>query len=96
MQNSIIHLIRYAKKRGCMISVYDGEQWAVKRSENEKEIMEAVTSVDEAQIRIRDSKGKTIAWASVIPELDPDEMVADYSGTFMDEWNVAYNQTQAA
>lgn len=98
MKNSIIHLIRYAKERGCTISVYDGEEWQVKRSTNEKEIMEAVNSVCESQFRIRDAKGAVVGWALVIPELEPEEMVADYSddGKFMDEWNIDYNQSQAA
>ena len=97
MKNQILHLIRHAKAQGCVISVYDGEVWAVKKSDNEKDILEAIMSVDEAQIRIRDSRtGEYMGWALIIPELEKDEMVADCTDNeFMQEWCRQYDLAAA-
>ena len=95
MQSQIIHLIRYAKSKGCTISVHDGEEWDVKRSENEREILEAINAVEECQIIIHNPSGEKAAWALVIPSLDADEQVADYSskdGKWMDHWAVNYEK----
>lgn len=70
-------LVKLALSRGYSISVNDGEAWAVKRSKDEQEILDAIVSVEEAQLRIRaeDKHG----WALVIPYgVAPDETVADY------------------
>lgn len=93
MKCQIRHLIRYAKANDCTISVHDGEEWAVKRSTNEHEIMEAVESVEEASFRIRNAEGEQVAWALVLPDLEPDERIADYSskdGQWMDAWDRNY------
>jgi len=102
MQNQIIHLIRYAKAKGCVISVYDGEAWAVKRSTNEREIIEAIQSVDDAQIVIRDPNGiepggGKVGWALIVNGLENDELVADHTANeWMDAWAEDYNQKNAA
>ena len=70
-------LVKLALSRGYSISVYDGETWAVKRSKDTQEILDAITSVEEAQLRIRaeDKHG----WALVVPYgVAPDETIADY------------------
>lgn len=91
MQNSIIHLIRYAKAQGCVISVNDGGAWAVKKSTNEKEILEAVNSVDEATLLIR--KGDHVCGrADIVNGLDNDELVADHTdNAWFQAWSEAYN-----
>lgn len=95
MQNSIIHLIRYAKAQGCVISVNDGGAWAVKKSTNEKEILEAVNSVDEAFIRVYEPRGlefESMGTATIINGLDKDELVADHTDNlWFQGWSEAYN-----
>lgn len=76
---NINSMIGEAIKRGLLVSVFDGEEWAVKRSANKKEILEAINSVEEAQIRLRDAGGNAVGWALLIPSLEDDESIADYS-----------------
>ena len=92
------HLIKYALKAGHTVSVWDGEEWQVKRSTGYKAIVEAVESVEEAALRIRDNQGAVIVNSvSVQPfGLEDDETVVDYTVTpFMDTWEEAYNLTMA-
>lgn len=97
MKNSIIHLIRYAKAQGCSVSVFDGEEWAVRRSNNEKEIMAAVNSVDECHLSIRKPHeiGR-IGTAYIVNGLEPDELIADHtSNAFFDAWSAQYQADNA-
>ena len=76
-----INLIKNVLKDGYTISVWDGEEWQVKRSNSSKAIVAAVDSVDEAQLRIRDNNGNVIGWAlvSAAVDLDDDETIIDCS-----------------
>lgn len=75
------NLIIDSLKRGHTVSVFDGEEWAVKKSTNAAECFAAVESVDEAQLRISDSEGNKLGWALVSDDLsfDPEETVIDYT-----------------
>ena len=75
------HLVKTALKDGNTISVWDGEEWQVKRSTSYKAIIDAIESVEEAQIRIRtEDDGLVVGWALIIPfGLEDDETVADAS-----------------
>lgn len=101
MKQAHIHLVKYSLAHGMVISVYDGEEWAVKRSSSYKDIMDAINSVEESQLRIRDPKKEgshggmcdVIGWALIIPELEPDETVVDYTTTeFMLKWDLVYEE----
>jgi hypothetical protein len=93
MQDQFRHLIRYAKAKSCTVSVYDGGAWVLKRSTNETAIIEATNHVEEAQLVIRDGFGDKVAWAIVIPGLEPDERIADYSANpWMDAWSADYER----
>lgn len=87
------HLIDYMLAKQYTISVFDGEEWAVKRSTNAKEIDEAVRSVEEADLTIRNSDGKMVGWAQVSAfGLEPDETVMDNTMTDeMNAWDKAYD-----
>ena len=89
MKNAAKDLIRYALSRGNTVSVYDGEEWAVKRSMTYKEIIGAIASVDDAQIRIRDQNSAVVAWARVsLFGLAPDETIIDCSdNAYMKEFD---------
>jgi hypothetical protein len=86
------HLVDYALKAGHKISVWDGEEWQVSKSTLEPKIIEAVESVEVAQLRIVDADGKEQGWALVIPfGLEDDETVADMTMTpFMLAWDELY------
>jgi hypothetical protein len=87
MKTSYKHLVHYALDRGHTVSVFDGEEWPVKRSDVARDIFDAIESVEGATIRIRDQDGAVVAWAYIIPGLNADESVADYSANdFMQAW----------
>ena len=94
MQKAYVNLIKFALKSGHTVSVYDGEEWQVKRSQKFEDINAAVRSVDEAQIRIRDNDGKILGTALVSDAFDfePDETVMDYTVTdLMNAWEAQYS-----
>jgi len=93
MKTAYIHLIKHALSQGCTVSVWDGEEWQVKRSTSFKAINEAVKSVEEAALRIRDTAGNIVANVSVAAYgLEPDETVIDCSvNDWIDAWEQAYN-----
>lgn len=73
-------LVKYVIKDGNTVSVWDGEEWQVKRSTGYKAIVDAIESVDEAQLRIRDQQGNILGWALVSSYgLADDETIMDYS-----------------
>lgn len=90
------NLIAAALKLNFTCSVWDGEEWQVKRSTKIKECCDAVKSVDEAQLRFRNSTGEIVGWALVSAYgLEPDETVMDFSGNdWILEWEDRY-QCQA-
>jgi hypothetical protein len=89
------HFIKYSLKAGHTVSVYDGEEWQVKRSTGYKAIVEAVESVDEAQLRVRDIEGRVVAWALVSAYgLEDDETMMDWSdNVFTEAWSDTYDLT---
>ena len=90
------HLVKYALAQGYNISVWDGEEWQVSHSNKYQSIIDAIESVEEAQIKIRIPEyGTLIAWALIIPfGLEDDETVADYSDNeFMMKWSLAYDKS---
>jgi hypothetical protein len=88
------HLVKYALSMGCTVSVWDGEEWQVKRSTGYKAIIDAIESVEEAQIRIR-QHDVVMGWGLVSAfGLEDDETVIDHSTTpFMEKWSETYEET---
>jgi hypothetical protein len=89
------HLVKFALAQNCTVSVWDGEEWQVKRSSGYKAIIAAIESVEEAELVIRDSKGDKMGWVRVSAfGLEDDETVVDNTMTeFMNAWDDAYNLT---
>lgn len=79
MQKAYLKLIKNALSKDLTISVWDGEEWQVKRSTKYQDIKDAIESVEVAEIRIRDQDKNVLAWAQIVPDLDPEETVADYT-----------------
>jgi hypothetical protein len=88
------HLIKHCLSMNCTVSVWDGEEWQVRRSNCYSHIIDAIESVEEAQLRIR-QKDAIIGWALVSAfGLEDDETVVDHTCTsFMDEWSEIYEAT---
>ena len=93
MQKAHLHLIKFALTQDCTISVYDGEEWQVKRSTSFKAIKDALESVDQSSMVIQDNEGHLVGSAVVVDDcsFEPDETVVNHSDTeFMQEWEVLY------
>lgn len=91
------HLVKHALAQNCTVSVWDGEEWQVKRSSGYKAIIEAIEGVEEAELIIRDNQGDKMGWAKVSAfGLEDDETVMDNTMTdFMNSWDEAYALTLA-
>jgi hypothetical protein len=85
------HLVSYALERGITISVWDGEDWPVMKSDDRGLIIDHIESVEEAGINLYQGD-KNVGWALIIPfGLEDDETVADFTMTeFMLGWDEAY------
>jgi hypothetical protein len=90
------HLIKYALKNNCTVSVWDGEVFEVKRSSSFNEINDCVESVEEAELIIRDANGEKQGWARVSAfGLEDDETVTDHTMTaFLEAWDMEYRASQ--
>jgi hypothetical protein len=88
------HLVKHALAKGHTISVWDGEEWQVRRSVAYQEIVHAIKSVEEAEITIRDIEGNKEAWVLIGAfGLADDETVMDHSDNkFMQDWSAAYDK----
>lgn len=91
------HLVKFALNKGYDISVWDGEEWQVKRSNKFQNIIDAIESVEEAELKIRIPEyGNLVTWARVSAYgLEDDETVVDYYvDDFTKEWEESYAATQ--
>lgn len=97
MPLAYLHLVKFALSCGYLVSVFDGEEWAVKKSAKQGEIVDAIKSVEESQITIRTAGGEKVGWALVSAfGLEPDETVIDHTLTsFFEDWNKAYDSVTA-
>lgn len=62
----------------CEISVYDGEQYPLKRSNSESEIMKAIMSTDEDRLNVW-KDGKQIGWVFLVYGNDGWDVINDYT-----------------
>ncbi len=85
-------LVKYALAKDCTVSVWDTEEWQVKRSTGYNAIIEAIESVDMAELRIRDLGGMEMAWALIVHDTGDSENVADFTDNdFMNDWYNEYS-----
>lgn len=90
------HLVKHALAQGHNCSVWDGEEWQVSHSTKYQKIIEAIESVEEANLVIRLAVGgERMGWAQIIPYgLADDETVVDYiCSDFMENWYAEYEKT---
>ena len=71
-------LIRAALKAGYVISVYDGEAFALKRSAKFEEISKALASTDYDVLHFRDATGERVGTATLIWG-NEDDVISDWS-----------------
>lgn len=84
-------LVKFALNNNAKVSVWDGEEWAVKKGQKYKEIIDAIESVDVAELRIRDLNDEPIGWALIVHDTGEKENVADFTMTeFMATWEAQY------
>jgi hypothetical protein len=89
------HLVKYALAQGHVISVWDGEEWQVSHSAKYQKIIDAIESVEEAELKIRSADlDDLITWVRVSAfGLADDETVVDYyDNKFMTKWSLAYDK----
>jgi len=101
MQKAYKHLVAYALGQDLVVSVFDGEEWQLKKSKDAKAICDAIESVEEANIIIRDADPFIIAYTAraLISAygLGPDETVIDHTDNeWMEEWWAEYKKVIAA
>lgn len=93
--NACKSLVRYALRHGVTVSVWDGEEWPVKRSTNYAAIMEHINSVEEAEL-VFYFNDERCGWAQVsMYGLEPDETVIDHTTTGLPgvwDWGINGNQ----
>jgi hypothetical protein len=77
----IRRLLQDLTQGGCVVSVWDGEAWALKLSANPEEIMASLCSTDHDVLRIRRAAEPAHQLGSItlIYGNGPGEIIADYS-----------------
>lgn len=70
--------IQLALKDKHTISVWDGEEWQVNKSTDYRAIVDAIQSVEQSEIRIRDAEGELLGWAMLIPSDEGIEDIVDH------------------
>ena len=89
------NLVKYTLAKGFTVSVFDGEEWAVTKSTGYNEIIEAIESVEEAELHLHildSTNTKRTTWARVSAfGLEDEETVVDhFVNAFMDDWSEQY------
>ena len=92
MKKAYRNLVAYALANNCTVSVWDGEEFQVKKCTSFKRIVEAIESVEEANLKIRYNGDEVVGFALVSAYgLAPDETVIDFSDNdWMKGWEQQY------
>jgi hypothetical protein len=84
-------LVKFALDNNAKVSVWDGEEWAVKKGTKYQTIIDAIESVDISEIRLRDANEDVIGWALIVLDNEDDATVSDFTITpFMATWESQY------
>lgn len=84
-QKIVRRLILRALDKGWVVSVFDGEEWPVKKSNDFEKITAEIAATDETQLRFRNADGETRGWMLLVHG-NGDEVIADYTdNNFMEE-----------
>ena len=101
MKKAYLDLLDWAIEHDWSVSVWDEEEWQVKKSRNMEEILAAVHSVECPELRFVNTHGVYIGTATVIwgCGMQPEETVADWSYPTdhpdeMDIWHEDYKRRE--
>lgn len=85
-KNEATKLLQAAEQGGLtMKAMYPGMQEADYAGKDPAEAWKALTACDEMHLYLVDDAGRMLGWALIIPGLDADEVVADYSGEWIEK-----------
>lgn len=71
--------VRNAIKLGHAVSVFDGEEWSVKRSTNEREVMAEIYATDMETLAFRKSDGELVGKVWLVYGNSASEVMSDWS-----------------
>jgi len=78
-QKIVRRVVKDALAAGYVVSVFDSEEWTVKRSGSYTKIHDALFSTDEDTIRLRDKDGNDLGIVRFIYGNEGYDVIADYS-----------------
>ena len=73
-------IVSDALAAGYTISIFDSEEWCVKKSKDKGYILENVNIADEMVLRLRDAKNEIVGGISLVYGNDTD-VISDYTAT---------------
>lgn len=79
-QDIISQIVDRALAKGYMISVFDGEEWAVVKSRDKDRILAETAATDVTQYKIRNAEGENLGSIIFVHGNDED-VIHDYSDT---------------
>jgi len=77
-QRIVGKLIREALDEDLTISVFDGEEWALKTSTDYEAITKEVAATDITELRFRDKNRKSVGWAMLVHG-NGEDVISDYT-----------------
>jgi hypothetical protein len=82
-------IVKYALRNEMLVSVCDGEEWTVKKSDKYRVVMNALFSTDEDILQLRNKAGENLGRFMLIYGNDGYDVVSDYTITETTEtiWN---------
>ena len=74
-------LVKAALAEGLSVSVWEGEDWAIKRSTNARAIFDNMATTGSDTLRLRDAQGEYVGFFSLVYGNDPDgeDLLSNYS-----------------
>ena len=72
-------LVKAALDRGYTVSVHDGEEWPVRKSDSVVEIMAALGATDMERLLLRSADGTRIGSILLVYGNSPEEVIADHT-----------------
>lgn len=79
-ENVIIRkAVRAAVDAGFTVSVFDGEDYSVRRSRKVEEVMRSLRATDSDRLIVRDNDGERVGSVLLVYGNEPYEVIADYS-----------------
>lgn len=72
-------IISRALAKGFTVSLFDGEEWVVRKSRNAQEVIGSMFTVDEETLRFCDADGVKVGDAFIVHGNSPEEVVCDHT-----------------